>query len=281
VHEGRAHHTTSTVAAVLIVALLLVLSAVASTAAKAQGGAGPQQTSPLGVGDWVSIQISGQPNATAASIGGDGTVNVPLVGNIPVAGILPAQAASRIARALKDGGYFIDPQVTVLATQPQSQVVSVVGEVHSQGRFAITARTTIVDLLAQAGGVKDTASDLGYVVRTDDAGRVTRIPVSLNVLTTDVDTPQTMLLGGDSLLVPPAEQFSISGEVSLPGRYRIEPGMTITQAIARAGGVTERGSERRIQVKRADKPGHYQTLHPKPGDLVKADDIISVKESLF
>jgi polysaccharide biosynthesis/export protein len=280
VREGITHYKTSTFTTVLTVALLLALSAVVCSAANAQG-ANQQQTTPLGVGDWVSIQISGQPNATTASVGADGTINVPLVGNVPVAGIPPAQAASRIAKALKDGGYFVDPQVVVLATQPQSQVVSVVGEVHAQGRYPITARTTIIDLLAQAGGMKDTAADLGYVIRTDETGRVSRIPVNLNVLADARDAVPTPLMGGDSLLVPPAEQFSISGEVALPGRYRIEPGMTLTQAIARAGGVTARGSERRIQLKRSDKPGHYQTLHPKPGELVKADDIISVKESLF
>jgi len=81
--------------------------------------------------------------------------------------------------------------------------------------------------------------------------------------------------------VPRAEHFSIEGEVASPGRYRIEPGMTVMQAIARAGGITERGSERRIQLKRVGKPGQYQTVHAKPGDPVQPDDIIRVKESIF
>jgi polysaccharide export outer membrane protein len=128
--------------------------------------------------------------------------------------------------------------------------------------------------------MKETASDIGYVLRKDDTGHVSRQPVNLNILTDANDEPLT-LLGGDSLVVPRAEHFSIEGEVATAGRYRIEPGMTVMEAIARAGGVTERGSERRIQLKREEKPGQYRTIHAKPGDLVKANDIIRVKESLF
>jgi polysaccharide export outer membrane protein len=240
-----------------------------------------QQSSLLGVGDWVTVEIAGQPN-TSVYVGTDGTITVPLVGTIPVAGIPPTEAASRVAKALRDGGYFVDPQVTVEVTQQRNQSVSVLGEVQSPGRYPITPQTTVVELLAQAGGLKDTGSDTGYVLRKDDAGHVNTYPVTLNLLPDSKDAPLTWTLrGGDSLVVPHAERFSIEGEVTTPGRYRIEPGMTVMQAIARAGGITERGSEHRIQLKRANKPGQYQTLHPKLGDLVKADDIIRVKESIF
>jgi polysaccharide export outer membrane protein len=268
--------------ATVFTALLLALSAAVCWATEAPLSADQQQSSLLGVGDWVTIQISGQQDSTSVYVGTDGTISVPLVGNIPVAGISPDQAAGRVGKALKDGGYFVDPHVTIVVTQPQSQLVSVVGEVQTQGRYPITPRTTIVDLLAQAGGVKDTASDIGYILRSDDTGHINRYSVNLNALTDTQDAqPTWTLLGGDSLLVPRAEHFSVEGEVTTPGRYRIEPGMTVTQAIARAGGITERGSERRIQLKRANKPGQYQTMHAKPGDLVKADDIIRVKESIF
>jgi polysaccharide biosynthesis/export protein len=261
---------------------ILALSAALCPAARAQDTSDQQQASPLSVGDWVSIQVSGQPDATSY-VGGDGTITVPLIGNIPVAGIAPPQAAARIAKALKDGGFFVDPQVTIAVTAPTSQFASVIGEVRTQGRFPITSRTTVVDLLAQAGGVKDTAADVGYVLRSDETGHVDRRSVSLNVVGDgEGAAPNLTLMGGDRLIVPPAELFFIEGEVTTPGKYRIEPGMTVLEAITRAGGITERGSERRIQLKRrTDKPGQYRTLHVKSGDLVKAGDIIRVKESLF
>jgi polysaccharide biosynthesis/export protein len=282
VREPKALYNNSTLATVFTVALFLALSATPSPAAESQVNAEPQQhMSVLGPGDSVSIQIFGEPEATPVYVGDDGTINVPYVGKIRVAGISPVEAASRVTKALKDGGFFVDPHVTVLVMQPHSQFVSVVGEVQSPGRYPVTPQTTIVDLLAQAGGVKETGSDTGYVVHTDESGQVSRNPINLNVANDIQDTSTWVLLGGDSLIVPRAEQFSIEGEVTTPGRYRIEPGMTVIQAIARAGGITQRGSERRVQLRRADKPGHYQTIHAKSGDPVKAGDIIVVKESIF
>jgi polysaccharide export outer membrane protein len=263
-------------------ALFLALSVTVCAADDVPAGTEPRHLSVLGAGDSVSIQIFGEPETKPAYVADDGTVDAPFVGKVPVAGTSPVEAAARIAKALKEGGFFVDPHVTLLVTAPQSQLVSVVGEVQSPGRYPITPRTTLVDLLAQAGGTKETAANIGYVVRTDATGNVSRNPVNLNVVKDVEGVPSTWSWqGGDSLVIPRAEQFSIEGEVTAPGRYPIEPGMTVMQAVARAGGITERGSERRIQLKRADKPGQYKTLHAKPGDLLKAGDIILVKESIF
>jgi polysaccharide biosynthesis/export protein len=137
-------------------------------------------------------------------------------------------------------------------------------------------------LLAQAGGVKETASDVGYVQRRDDGGHIARYPVKLNGLTEIKDAlPTSTLLGGDTLVVPAAEHYFVNGEVLMPGKYYIEPGMTVMQAIIHAGGITERGSEHRIELKRLEKDGQYKVIHPKPGDPIQADDVIRVKESIF
>ncbi|HEY4215077.1 MAG TPA: polysaccharide biosynthesis/export family protein [Steroidobacteraceae bacterium] len=281
--DFRAVRRLSTFVSVLAVAFLLVSGATVCRAADAPEDATVPHMTVLGVGDSVVIQIFGEPEQTPVYVGDDGTINAPYVGRIPVAGISPVQAATRLSKALKAGGFFVDPHVTVLVTQGRSQFVSVVGEVGQPGRYPITPRTTIVELLAQAGGLKLTASDTGFVMRSDDAtGQVQRYPVNLNVITNPTaDSQPWAWAGGDSLIVPPAEQFSIEGQVATPGRYRVEAGMTVLQAITRAGGVTERGSEGRVRLRRADKPGHYTTIHAKPGDLVKANDIIIVKESLF
>ena len=92
--------------------------------------------------------------------------------------------------------------------------------------------------------------------------------------------PEQLLRGGDSIVVPRAEQFYIYGEVTAPNKYRVEQDMTVIQAIARAGGVTPRGSERRVDIKRL-VDGKYLTVKAKLNDPVKADDVIHVKESIF
>lgn len=261
--------------------LLLSISALCG-AAEVTAPADQQHMSQLGPGDSVSIQIFGQPDATNVYVGDDGTISVPLAGDIPVAGISPVEAAARVAKALKSGGYYVDPHVTILVTQSRSQLVSVTGEVQSSGRYPINPGTTIVDLVAQAGGVKETASDIGYVLRSDGSGHIKRYPVSLSGVTDIKDTlPTPTLLGGDSLLVPRAEHYYVTGAVTTPGTYRLEPGITVIQGIARAGGINERGSERRIQLKRIDKDGQYHTVNVKPADPIQADDMIRVKESIF
>jgi len=238
--------------------------------------------SQLGPGDSVSIQIFGQPDSTNVYVGDDGTISVPLVGPVPVAGVSPVEAAARVSAALKKGGFYVDPHVTIIITQSRSQLVSVVGEVAAPGRYPITPRTTIVELLAQAGGLKESASTVGYLLRTDAQGHVSRYPINLNGLTDLKDSlPTSTLLGEDSLVVPTAPRVYVYGEVSSPGVFRLEPGMTVLQAIARAGGINERGSERRIELKRQLKDGKYEITRAKPGDPIQPDDIIRVKESIF
>jgi polysaccharide biosynthesis/export protein len=264
------------------VALLLVLHVAASHSAEPAAAPDTRHMSELGAGDAVSIQIFGQPDVANVYVGDDGTISVPLAGAVQVGGMSPVDAAARVAKSLKDGGYFVDPHVTILVTQSSSQLISVLGEVHKAGRYPITPRTTVVDLLAQAGGATDTAADVVYVLRSDTSGHMNRYTVNLKGLQDSKDSlPTQNLQGGDSLVVPRAEHFFVYGEVTTPGMYRVEPGMTVIQAIARAGGVTPRGSERRIYLKRTIKDGQYQTIRPKPGDPVQPEDIIRVKESIF
>jgi polysaccharide export outer membrane protein len=237
----------------------------------------------LGPGDSVSIQVYGQPDlSTTVYVADDGTVSVPLAGNIQVTGLSPSQASARVEAALKSGKILVDPHVTLTVTQSRSQRVSVLGQVGTPGRYPVESNTTIFDLLAQAGGVTAGGSDVVYVIRQDKDGKEVRYPVDLKGLASGSGAiPSLALKGGDSVFVPKAEQFSIYGEVTTPGRYRVEPGMTVIEAIAKAGGITQRGSQRRVEIKRKKADGSYSNVKAKFGDLVQPDDVIQVKESIF
>ncbi len=237
----------------------------------------------LGPGDSVGIQVYGQPDmSTTAYVADDGTLAVPLAGTVPVAGLSPDQASARIEAALKTRKILVDPHVTVTVAQTRSQRVSVLGQVGTPGRYPIESNTSIFDLLAQAGGVTAVGSDVVFVIRTDKDGKEVRYPVDLKGLANGAGAiPTIALKGGDSVFVPKAEQFSIYGEVATPGRYRVEPGMTVIEAVAKAGGITLRGSQRRIFIKRKLASGDYSDVKAKIGDAVQPDDVIQVKESIF
>jgi polysaccharide export outer membrane protein len=237
----------------------------------------------LGPGDSVNIQVYGQPDlSTTVYVGDDGTLSIPLAGNVQVAGMSPAQASGRIEAALKSANILVDPHVSITVTQSRSQRVSVLGQVGTPGRYPIESNTSILDLLAQAGGITATGSDIVYILRQDKNGKEVRYPVDLKGLANRSGTVPTLTLhGGDSVFVPKAEQFSIYGEVTTPGRYRVEPEMTVIEAIAKAGGITLRGSQRRVEIKRKQPNGTYSTVKVKLGDLVQPDDVIQVKESIF
>jgi polysaccharide export outer membrane protein len=256
-------------------------------AGRCRSGAGPAPPAAkaplvqLGAGDSVTLQVYGQPDlTTTAYVADDGTVSVPLAGNVQVAGLSPAQASAKIESAFKTAKILVDPHVTLTVAQSRSQRVSVLGQVGTPGRYPIESNTSVVDLLAQAGGVTAAGADVVYVLRRDKDGQEVRYPVDLAGLASG-KIPSFNLQAGDSLFVPKAEQFSIFGEVTTPGRYRVEPGMTVIEAIARAGGITLRGSSRRVEIKRKLPDGNYSTAKAKIGDLVQPDDVIQVKESIF
>jgi len=72
----------------------------------------------------------------------------------------------------------------------------------------------------------------------------------------------------------------VYGEVQKGGAYRVEPNMTVMQAIAMGGGITPRGTERGIKISRRDASG-VKRVDADLNTTVQADDVIYVKESLF
>ena len=235
----------------------------------------------LGPGDSVAVQVYGQPDLNSTVyVSDDGSIPIALAGAVKVAGLSPAEASARIEKALRDGKYLVDPHVTLTVTESRSQRVSVLGQVGKPGRYPIQSNTSIIDLLAEAGGVTEVGGDQVFILRTEKDGNVTRYPISLKALA-EGGRPSAELTAGDSVLVPIAPQLYIYGEVTTPGKFKVEPGMTVVQAIARAGGITQRGSQNRVVIKRRKADGTYETTKAALSDLVQADDVIRVKESIF
>jgi polysaccharide biosynthesis/export protein len=239
--------------------------------------------SQLGPGDGLSLQVYGQPDmGSSVIVADDGTIQVPLVGAVPVSGLSPAEAAAKVEKALRDGHFLQRPIVIITVTQPLSQRVSVLGEVGTPGRYVIDPGTTIFDLLAEAGGIKETGSDTIYVLRAEPDGSTRRFAVDLkSMLAEPASQAKVTLRAGDSIHVPRAEQFFVYGQVNAPNTYRLEPGMTVLEAIVRAGGLTPRGSDRSVEIRRYSSDGSYASITGKLEDRIEANDVIRVKERIF
>lgn len=240
-----------------------------------------QATVTLASGDSVTVSVFGRPElATTVFVSDSGTIDVPLVGSIPVAGLSPGDAGERIATAYREGEYLVDPQVNVVLAALRSQQISIVGEVVRPGRFPIDTRMTILDALAQAGGIAAQGAERAFILRRKEGG-VDRFEVDLRDLLSAGSGQVVQLRAGDTIVVPKAPLYYIYGEIAKPGPYPLKSAMTLIEATSIAGGITLRGSTRRIEIKRKNKDGKMQRINADIDDPVMPDDVINVRERIF
>ena len=236
-------------------------------------GAAWAQASPdkLGVGDAIRVTVFQQPDLTTeARVSEKGTIPMPLIGETKVSGLSQQEAASQIAGKLKKGQFLKNPQVSVAVVTLRSRQVSVLGLVARPGRYALDdTSSNLTDVIAAAGGIAPGGSETVTVMRQGKPMHIALLKKSFP------------LQNGDTVQVERAPVFYIYGEVARAGAYRLEPNMTVMQAIAAGGGITPRGSDRRLKMRRTADDGKVVESDAGLKDLVKADDVIFVKEALF
>ena len=235
----------------------------------------------IGAGDTVQIDVLGRPELLARSnVSGDGRITAALLGPVNVAGMTPAQAAEKLSAAYRDGQYLVLPQVTVTLIEYQSQQLTVLGEVRTPGRFPMRTRLSVLDGIALSGGITDTGASTAYLLRPEDSV-VTRYEIDLDALIQSGAGQQYFeLIAGDTLVVPKAQLFYIYGEVKSPNAYKLKPGMTVIQALSLAGGLTDKGSDRRIDIRRQSN-SRLASVSASLNDTLQADDVVYVRERLF
>lgn len=237
----------------------------------------------LGEGDTVRISVFQNPDlATETRISQRGTISFPLIGEVAIGGIAPVEAEGRIAALLEKGRYVINPQVNVNVTRLRSRQVTVLGQVARPGRYALEDPSSgVTDLIAQAGGITATGDENVVVVMTRE-GRHQRDEVNVQQMVRKGDLSNNLQLqAGDTIYVPRMPVFYIYGEVLRAGVYRLEPVMTVMQALAVGGGITPRGTERNLQIRRRGPDGEVRTIDARPDETLLADDVVYVRDSLF
>ncbi len=159
--------------------------------------------------------------------------------------------------------------------------VSVLGQVNRPGKYSVMSGVrTVTDFLSQAGGISAGGADKIIVITKRD-NKTVKHEIDVDQLYHKGDTSVNFELSdGDSIYVPRTPVFYIYGEVQRPGSFRLERNMTVTQALSLGGGLSARGTERGIKIKR-NIDGELKTLGADAGDLLQADDIVFVSESLF
>ncbi len=241
----------------------------------------------LGPDDLITITVFDHPElSTGVRISKSGNITFPLVGVIGAAGLSTRQLEELLIHRLTDGGFVKQPQVSVLVTEYQSQKVAVMGLVNRPGQYALTTSTKVLDLLAQAGGlVNGSAAGAANGVAGDDAVLIrrdgTRVAIDLPKMLAGDPSQNPNVAGGDAVYVPRAPVFYIYGQVQRAGSYKLERDMTVTQAISAGGGLTPKGSEHRMTVKRRDSSGKLHEFSVKGRDLLQPNDVLDVKESWF
>ncbi len=265
----------------LLLAALMSVAAGAYAADKAK--APPPSDYQLGAGDTIRIQVFQSPDLTLETrVSESGTISYPLIGIVRIGGLSLDAAERQIAKQLKDGGFVQQPQVTIVLLQNRGNQVSVLGQVNRPGRYPLeSTNMRLTEMIATAGGIAATGDDR-VIVSGTRGGKAFLKEVDLpGLFLSHNSVDDIVLAGGDAVYVHRAPVFYIYGEAQRPGAYRIERGMTFRQAIAQGGGPTARGTEKDPRIERRKPDGGIETLSPALTDLVRPDDVIRVRESLF
>lgn len=235
----------------------------------------------VGERDVLRITVYDNPDlTTVARVSGEGTILFPLIGEVKVSGLTIPQIAKKIADLLSDG-YIVNPQVIVFIEEFRSKKVTIIGEVSKPGLYELPGQTTLLELLSKAGGLTKDSGDRAIVKRKSSQGEQT-LSVNLRQLIEKGDTSIDVILqDGDSIYIPKAGFFYVTGEVKKPDAYKFEEGTTVIKAVTMAGGFTDKAATKRIKIKR--KEDGKEVLLERVGfdDLIKPDDVIIVPESFF
>ena len=236
----------------------------------------------LGAGDVLKISVYGNPDlALETRVSEAGEITYPLVGNVALGGLSVSAAEKKLGGLLESGGFLRKAQVNIIVTQLQSQQVSVLGQVNRPGRYPIEGKRSLMDMLAMAGGMNPEGSDQVSLIRKR-AGSTSRDVIEILDIVRNGDLKGDMdVSGNDIIYVERAPRFYIYGEVQRPGAFRLERNMTVVQALAVGGGLTQRGTERGVRIKRRNATGQVEVIQAKHDDLLLVDDVVYVQESLF
>lgn len=155
----------------------------------------------IGPEDVLRIAVwKNDPLSQVVPVRPDGMISLPLLNDVKAAGLTPAQLRSALAARLAE--YMPDPVVSVIVQEIHSPKISVIGEVARPDRYDLRSRTTVLDALARAGGLREFASRSRIVVLRSNGKKTERIRFDYDRAVADGKQENFVLLPGDVVVVP-------------------------------------------------------------------------------
>jgi polysaccharide export outer membrane protein len=256
---------------------------------------GPEDLLQITLFNVATDEFKRTPRTVTVRVSQRGSVTLPLIGQLRVAGLTPVALEAELIKQYDK--YFRGPDIGVLVAEYR-QRVSVIGSVQKAGSVDLTGPKTVIDILAMAGGVTDTAGTQVHIYRQGPNGRESHV-IDLIVLASNaalINADNAGLItkpvqSGDVINVPPAGMFFVDGAIGRPGSYPLGRRYSLTQALVAAGGVNRDLNSSEITIFR--RKGGASGIEPVSFDLneilagstvdpqIEADDVIVVPINSF
>jgi polysaccharide export outer membrane protein len=254
------------------IALAAVLTTVAVPALRAQQVGGAK----IAPHDVLNVAVFGdQTYSGKFVVDSDGTIDYQTLGRVKAEGFTAREVADTITDMLVKGGILTKPQVTVELVQSTNKHVNIVGEVRSPAIYGFGGDLSLLQALAMAGSLTESAADEAFLYHKDSTEPVT---VDLyEILHGGSSKYNITLADGDTLNIPKVRPVFVQGQVRNPGPIVAPRGTTVQQAITMAGGVTDKGKESGVKIDRLVN-GKKTTIGVKDNKttIVQPGDTITV-----
>lgn len=235
--------------------------------------------------DVLDISVYDHPEmTTTVRVDGQGSVVLPLLNQVQVQGKTISEASAHIAKLLADG-YIVNPQVNIFVKNFRDQKASILGQVVKPGVYDLTTKTTLLELISQAGGLTPEAGDRATVKREaskDAAGKSEEKEIQLRKLIDQGDAAQNLqIMDGDKVFIDKAGMFYVTGQVKKPDAYKYQDKLTVMKAVTMAGGFTDTASKGSIDVVRKVNGKEEVIANVDLDYIIQPEDVVVVPESFF
>jgi len=242
----------------------------------------------VGLQDRLAITVVDEPALTRIiTVGSDGSFEYPFIGSVKAAGMTIRAIQQDITSRLKEK-YLRNPQVAIEVESYRSQVVYVWGQVRTPGAVTLMGNISLTEALAKAGSpTPDAGSYIEINRRPPPAApaanpAATPAPERVSMVELQSGRAQNILLSdGDTVFVPKAEMFFVTGYVKNGGPFLHQEGMTVSKALSMAGGMSEKGSRNRIRITRVVDGKQVVIKDVKMEDPVQPGDSVEVLSRLW